>query len=151
MQLTKHFSLEELTTSDTAARLDIDNTPPDDIVNIMRTILAPGLERVRMILGSRPIHVTSGYRSELLNSAVGGSKHSAHMRGLAADIICPQFGSPLEVCKAIAEIESRLGTDQIIHEYTRWCHVAFAGPGEIARGELLTIASSVAGYQPGLV
>ena len=63
-----------------------------------------------------------------------------HMRGLAADILCPQFGLPLEVCRAI--VAAGIVTDQIIHEFGRWCHVAFPAPGidgmvsEIERGYL---------------
>ena len=71
-----------------------------------------------------------------------------HMRGLAADILCPQFGLPLEVCRAI--VAAGIVTDQIIHEFGRWCHVAFPAPGIAARGQLLTIASAATGYQTGL-
>src|SRR5437870_8618928 len=68
--------------------------------NLVR--LAAGLELVRAALGNKPIHVTSGFRSARLNQMLGGSKHSMHTRGLAADILCPQFGTPLEVCEQIA-------------------------------------------------
>lgn len=71
-----------------------------------------------------------------------------HMRGLAADIPCPRFGSPLEVCRAI--VASGIATDQIIHEFGRWTHVAFAIPGLAARKQLLTIASAARGYDSGL-
>lgn len=147
MQLTEHFSLEELTASEMAVRSGIDNTPtPEIIANLRR--LAEGLERVRVALHGKPIHVSSGYRCEALNRAIGGAAKSAHIQGLAADIICPQFGSPLEVCRAIAE--TGIETDQIIHEFGRWSHVAFAAPQTVARGELLTIASAAQGFQRGL-
>jgi hypothetical protein len=71
-----------------------------------------------------------------------------HMQGLAADIICPRFGTPLEVCRAIAT--AGIATDQIIHEFGRWTHVSFAAPGKQARNAQLTIASAARGYQPGL-
>lgn len=147
MQLTEHFSLEELIASQTAARAGIDNTPSAAIVANLR-VLAQGLEHVRAALGGKPIHVSSGYRSEALNRAVGGAGKSAHMLGLAADIICPQFGSPLEVCRAI--VAAGVKTDQIIHEFGHWCHVAFAAANEVARGDLLTIASAARGYEHGL-
>ncbi len=147
MQLTDHFSLEELIASETAARTGIDNTPPADLMPNLLT-LAQGLERVRSALGGRAIHINSGYRSAALNAAVGGANKSRHMHGLAADILCPQFGSPLEVCRAI--VAARIETDQIIHEYGKWCHVSFAAPGKTPRGELLTIANAVRGYETGL-
>jgi len=147
VQLTEHFSLEELTCSEVAARSGIDNTPPPEILANLRA-LAVGLEDVRRALGNKPIHVNSGFRCAALNDAIGGAANSMHMRGLAADILCPQFGPPLEVCRAI--VAAGIVTDQIIHEFGRWCHVAFPAPGIAARGQLLTIASAATGYQTGL-
>lgn len=148
MILSSHFTIDELTASETAARLGINNEPSEAIVFNLR-LLAAGLELVRAALGNLPIHVNSGFRCAALNAAVGGSANSAHMRGLAADIICPRFGPPLAVCRAI--VAAHIDTDQVIHEYGKWCHVGFAAPGTRARGSLLTIASSAAGYQPGLI
>lgn len=147
MQLTAHFSLEELIASETAARSGVDNTPPANLMPNLRA-LAEGLEQVRAALGGRAIHVTSGYRCAALNAAIGGAKNSMHMQGLAADILCPAFGVPLEVCRAI--VAAKLRPDQVIHEFGKWCHVAFAAPGAKPRGELLTIASAVRGYEAGL-
>jgi len=62
-----------------------------------------------------------------------------HTLGLAADILCPAFGAPLEVCRAIAR--SGILIDQLIHEFGKWCHVGFAPDGQAARNELLTIAT----------
>src|SRR5438093_11543543 len=91
MMLSEHFSLEELTESEVAARAGIDNTPSAETMrNLLR--LAAGLELVRAALGNNPIHVTSGYRSPRLNQMVGGAKNSMHTQGLAADILCPAFG-----------------------------------------------------------
>lgn len=109
--------------------------------------LLPNL-RVRHLLGDRPIHVNSGYRCPDLNAAVGGAPDSLHMKGLAADILCPQFGVPLDVCRAIAAADVR--ADQIVHEFGKWCHVGFAPAGSPARLRLLTIASAAEGYRPGL-
>ena len=146
MQLTPNFSLEELIASDTAARAGIDNTPPPALMDNLQA-LAQGLESVRALLGN-PIHVNSGYRSPALNARVGGAPNSRHMTGLAADILCPQFGTPLDVCRAIAA--SGIPIDQVIHEYANWCHVSFTPAGAAPRRELLTIASAAQGYQPGL-
>lgn len=147
MQLTDHFSFEELIASETAARKRIDNTPPAELMPNLRA-LAEGLELVRKALGGRAIHINSGYRSLTLNKEIGGAEKSKHMHGLAADILCPQFGSPLEVCRAI--VAARIATDQVIHEFGKWCHVSFPAPGAAARGELLTIASMATGYKTGL-
>ena len=103
---------------------------------------------MRTALGGLPIHVNSGYRCEALNEKIGGAKKSKHMDGLASDILCPQFGSPLDVCRAI--VKANIKTDQVIHEFGKWCHVSFAAPGSVPRGELLTIASAATGYEDGL-
>jgi len=103
---------------------------------------------VRAALRNNAIHVTSGYRSPRLNQMVGGSKNSMHTQGLAADILCPAFGPPLAVCRAIAT--SGIPAHQIIHEFGRWCHVGFAPEGHAARNELLTIANVATGYELGL-
>lgn len=122
-QLTAHFSLEELTRSSVATRKNIDNAPPENIIARLRT-LAQGLEEVRGLLQlhNAPMLIDSGYRCEALNAAVGGSKTSAHVQGYAADFICPAYGSPLAIVKAIAA--SKLEFDQIIQEGT-WVHISF--------------------------
>ena len=147
MQLSQHFSLEELIASEVAARAGIDNTPGPEILSNLRE-LAKGLELVRHALSDLPIHINSGFRCLALNKRVGGASNSAHLSGLAADIVCPQFGAPIDVCRAIAS--SHIATDQIIHEFGTWCHVAFAAPGNFARNERLTILSSAQGYVTGL-
>lgn len=147
MQLSEHYSLDDLIASETAAREGIDNTPPPEIVANLR-VLAQGLERVRAALGGKPFGINSGYRSAALNAAVGGSPTSSHLKGLAADIVCPEFGDPLDVCRAIQE--AGVEVDQLIHEFGRWCHIAFAPPGAVARRQLLTIASAESGYRAGL-
>jgi hypothetical protein len=117
MQLSNHFSLEELVRSDIASRKGLDNTPtPEIIANL--TELALGLEKVRELLG-HPIYVSSGYRGPKVNSAVGGSKNSAHMRGYAADFTSPGFGTPQDICHAI--MDSTIDYDQLIFEGT-WVH-----------------------------
>src|SRR5207249_10139501 len=129
MLLSPHLSLEELAAAEVAARVGISNAPPPDVMgNLVR--LAEGLERVRAALGNNAVHVTSGYRSPRLNQMVGGSRHSMHMQGLAADILCPVFGPPLQVCRAIARPSVR--TDQVIHEFGKWRHVAVRPPWQSA-------------------
>ena len=147
MMLSAHFSLDELTASEVAVRARIGNAPPPELMsNLVR--LAEGLELVRAALGNNAVHITSGYRSPRLNQMVGGSKHSMHMQGLAADILCPAFGPPLEVCRAIAR--SSVPADQVILEFGQWCHAGFPPPEQIARRELLTIRNAATGAELGL-
>src|SRR2546428_8128826 len=114
MLLSAHFSLEELTASEIAARAGIDNAPSAEVVrNLAR--LAEGLELVRLALGNKPVHITSGYRSARLNQMVGGSKNSIHIQGLAGDILSPAFRPPLEVCPGTPR--SGTPTDQITHAF----------------------------------
>lgn len=120
MNLTEHFTLTELVHSSTAVRLGIDNTPTEEIIVHLR-VLAQGLERVRAVLG-HPIHIDSGYRCDILNAAVRGSKNSAHMQGYAADFTCPAFGTPLEIVRVI--VGSGIAFDQCIQEGT-WVHISF--------------------------
>ena len=134
MNLTDHFTLEELTFSDTAERQGIDNTPTPEIIANLR-ILAHTLEGVRQLLG-HPILVSSGYRSWPLNTAIGGSRTSFHPYGLAADFRCPAFGDPLSICFAIAG--SHIDFDQLIHEFGRWVHIGLPLAGTEPRRQLLT-------------
>jgi len=121
LNMTKHFTFEELTASDTAKKRGIDNTPDEAVTNNLK-ILANQLELIRVLLGNVPIVINSGYRSPKLNASVGGSKNSAHMSGFAVDFVAPKFGTPIEICKRIAE--SGLKFDQLIYEQT-WVHISF--------------------------
>lgn len=145
MNLSTHFSLEELTFSELATRQNIRNDPPDAIMPNLRA-LAAALEMVRYKLG-QPVLISSGYRSIQLNSAVGGALTSAHVKGLAADFRCPNFGEPLKVAAEIAAIP--FDFDQIINEHGRWVHLGIAAPGEVGRKQLLTIDR--AGTRSGLL
>lgn len=109
MQLSKHFSLDELTITSTG----LPNTPIGDELENLYAV-AELLEQVRYELG-HPIIVSSGYRSPAVNAVVGGSKSSAHLHGLAADFTCPAFGTPKQICMAI--IDAGLRFDQLILEY----------------------------------
>lgn len=85
MALTKNFTLQELTKSATATRLKIDNTPSQRIIKNLTELASKVLQPIRDKYG-KPIIVTSGYRCEQLNKAVGGVPFSQHCQGQAADI-----------------------------------------------------------------
>jgi zinc D-Ala-D-Ala carboxypeptidase len=138
MNLSEHFTLEELTASDTAARFGLDNTPSPSAVQNLH-ILAEKLEEVRRVLG-HPIIVSSGFRSPAVNRKIGSKDASAHVLGLAADFICPGFGSPLEVAEELAAHGVKV--DQLIHEYGRWVHIGLRPANTDWRGQLLTIDRS---------
>lgn len=134
--LSPHFSLAELVASDTARAKGIDNQPPPGVVeNLAR--LAELLELVRDVLGNHPIRINSAYRCPELNRAVGSAGTSMHLHGLAADFVCPQFGSPLRICQAIAA--SSLAFDQLIHEFGQWVHIGLPKPDRPSRRQQLTI------------
>jgi zinc D-Ala-D-Ala carboxypeptidase len=119
MNLSTHFTLEELTVSETAARKGLDNTPPDDALFNLRR-LALFLEDVRTIIG-KPIRINSAYRSPEVNGSVGGKTTSQHCLGCAADIRVPGM-TPNEVVKKLKA--SNLQYDQLIREFDSWTHIS---------------------------
>lgn len=135
--LSEHFTLEELTASQTARRLGIDNTPPKDVLENL-TYTANKMEQVRELLGNNPIVISSGYRSPAVNKAVGSkSKKSQHLSGQAIDFTCPKFGSPRKIVEAITK--SNISYDQVIHEFDEWVHISFTKSDN--RKQALTIDS----------
>lgn len=127
MKLTEHFTLEELIKSSTADRLKIDNTPTKSIIHNL-TEVAQLLEKIRTTYG-KPIIVTSGYRCEKLNKAVGGSKTSQHRLGQAADIrsVSDTKKDNQELFKVILGMifQEKIEVGQVIDEYDyNWIHVS---------------------------
>lgn len=119
MNITPHFTLEELTTSETAERNGWDNTPGEaEMANLKR--LANLLEQVRALV-NKPVMVNSAYRSKKVNDAVGSKDTSQHRLGCAADIRVPGM-TPDQVCRAV--IASGIAYDQIIREFDRWTHIS---------------------------
>jgi len=121
MQLSKHFSLDEFTFSQTAVRFGIDNNPREEIVNNLKLLCENCLEPLRELLG-KPIRITSGYRCPTLNGLIGGSKHSHHMVGMAADIKVKGMNTEL-LFQTI--IESEIQYCQNINEFENWVHISF--------------------------
>ena len=124
MNLSPHFTLEELTRSDTARKLGLDNTPESFLIpNLSKT--AYGMEEVRTLLGDKPILISSGYRSHKVNLAVGSKNpNSQHTIGCAVDFTCPQFGDPEAIVRKI--VDSEINFDQVIQEHKSWVHISFS-------------------------
>ena len=117
MNLSPHFTLEELTVTD---HRTLDNSPKqEEISNLQR--LAQFLEQVKTALGGKPVMINSAFRSKAINDAVGSSDRSQHRLGCAADIRVPGM-TPDEVVKAI--IIAGLPYDQLIREFDRWTHIS---------------------------
>jgi zinc D-Ala-D-Ala carboxypeptidase len=120
MNLTAHFTLEELTASETAERNGWDNSPNDqELANLVR--LAEFLEQVKEVLAGKPIIISSGLRTKKVNDSVGSKDTSQHRIGCAADFRVPGM-TPDEVVKAI--IASGIEYDQVIREFDRWTHIS---------------------------
>ena len=127
--VTMHFSIEEMYVSDTAKRLGINNKPSlQQTINLVY-LCAYVLEPLRVAMG-KPIKISSGFRSQALNKAVGGVYNSQHLKGQAADIDIQgdmAFGR-----KIFDYIRDHLPFDQLIWEHSKsgtyWVHVSFVYP-----------------------
>jgi hypothetical protein len=133
MNLTEHFTLEELTITD---HRQFDNTPNEaERANLVR--LAGLLELVKVALGGKPVMVNSAFRSKQVNDAVGSKDTSQHRVGCAADIRVPGM-TPDDVVKAV--IAAKLPFDQLIREFDRWTHISVPNdPKGKPRGQTLII------------
>jgi len=117
MNLSEHFTLDELTHTD---HRELDNMPNEqELTNLKR--LAEFLETVKSVLGGKPIMVNSAFRSKMVNDAVGSKDTSQHRVGCAADLRVPGM-TPDEVVKAV--IAAGIGYDQVIREFDRWTHIS---------------------------
>ena len=125
---TAHFTLTELCNSDTADKKHINNTPKDarvvaNLCNLMSQVLEPARQQLGV-----PVIVTSGYRCEKLNRAVGGVGNSQHLKGQAADLVCTKR----EDKERLFEILTQMDIDQLLWETnskgTQWIHVSYVSP-----------------------
>lgn len=125
MNLTEHFSLEEMTYSSTAVKLKIANMPGPHEVENLGILCRDVLEPARLVY-NKPIKINSGYRCLKLNRAVGGVSNSYHVMGMAADIHCDGE----EDANRLANILMRMPrTDLVLIEFTRqniWIHVQWS-------------------------
>lgn len=125
MKLTEHFDYDELISSDTAKLGGIYNVPDDRQAACLALLAAEVLEPARQAYG-KPIRVTSGYRSERLNKAVGGKPNSQHMRGQAADLQADNLERLYDI------IQAQGNYDQLLLESngkSKWIHVSYNPDG----------------------
>ena len=128
--VTTHFTIEELYASATAKAKGINNTPGvKELINLVY-LAAYVLEPLRVAM-KEPIQISSGYRCQRLNAAVGGVSNSQHMTGQAADLSIG--GDRAKGRKWFEYIKNHLPFDQLIWEKnprtgTEWVHVSFVHP-----------------------
>ena len=140
MNLSANFTLKELTKSDTATRLGLDNTPDEATIENLKALCENVLQPVREHFG-KSVTVNSGYRSPESNAAVGGSKTSDHCKGMAADIEIDGVGNP-ELAQWIMD---NLTYSQLILEFyeqgkpsSGWVHVSY-NPEKLIKQELTAV------------
>lgn len=118
----KYFTIQELSHSDTAVARGIDNCPTAEAIHNLTKLVENVLDPLREKYG-KPIRVSSGYRSAILNRSVNGATFSQHRLGEAADIT---VGSKEENRKLFEIIRLELPFDQLIDEKDfSWVHVSF--------------------------
>jgi hypothetical protein len=127
--ISPHVLYSEVIHSDTAKRLGIDNTPNSGQIERVKTTAQKIFEPLRLALGV-PIYISSCFRSEALNKAIGGAKGSQHTMGEAMDLDAERYGQTTN--KAIFDyIKDNLEFDQLIFEGNNdiepdWVHVSYS-------------------------
>jgi zinc D-Ala-D-Ala carboxypeptidase len=134
MQLSKHLSLAEVTRSDSAKRRGISNMPTPSHIENFKLLAEKVFEPMREHFG-KPIHISSGYRSDALNKVVGGSKTSQHCSGEAIDIDMDGSSSGVTNKMIFDYIKDNLNFDQLIWEFGTtanpdWVHVSYESTGK---------------------
>ena len=131
MKLSPHFTIEEMIKSNTASRKGISNimdlNMKQNMIALCENILEPIRANYKRVWNKCWIVVTSGYRCRKLNSAIGGSRYSQHMKGEAVDFVV-NGRSVYEVWEWIVT-KSELDFDQCILEFGRWIHISYKKGG----------------------
>jgi putative chitinase len=153
--LSEHFSLKEMTRSETATRKGIDNTPNPEHLHNLTLVCKNILEPVRNHFG-KPVQINSAYRGPKLNAAVGGSSKSQHCNGEAVDFEIDGLPNP-ELAKWVTE---NCDFDQVILEFydpkegpnSGWVHASYSSTGK-QRRQILTavMEKGKTVYKPGFV
>jgi len=147
MMLSKNLSVTEFSNSTTAKRKGIDNTPKNSHLEAAKELAKNIFQPIRDHFG-KPIWISSGYRSKLLNEAIGGSKTSQHCKGEAIDIDMDGKGNPTNA-EIFYYIKDNLPFDQLIWEFGNnenpsWVHVSYKKGGP-QRGQILKAKRNSAG------
>ena len=134
-RLSEHLELSEVTRSNTAKRLGIDNTPTPEHIENFKKLAENVFEPIRKHFGV-PIYISSGYRSAALNKATpGASSTSQHSSGEAIDIDMDGHGSKVTNRQIFDYIKANLTFDQLIYEFGNsaqpdWVHVSYESTGK---------------------
>jgi len=153
MKLSRNLSLGEFTNSQTAKRRGIDNTPTEEHLEAAKVLAENIFQPIREHFGC-PIYISSGYRSEALNEAIGGSKTSQHSKGEAIDIDMDYRKGP-DNEEIFFFIRDNIDFDQMIWEFgdadrPDWVHVSYNSDGK-QRGQILAAKRNSKGktyYEP---
>lgn len=145
MQLSKHLSLAEVTRSETAKRNGISNMPTDEHIKNFKLLAEKIFEPIREHFGV-PIHISSGYRSKALNTAIKGSLSSQHCSGEAIDIDMDGSTNAVTNKMVFDFIKNNLSFDQLIFEFGTkdapdWVHVSYESTGKQRKQVLRAVKS----------
>jgi zinc D-Ala-D-Ala carboxypeptidase len=145
MQISKHLSLAEVSRSETAKRRGINNTPSGAHLENFKKLAENIFEPIREHFGV-PIHISSGYRSKELNSAIGGSSTSQHCQGEAIDIDMDGSTNGVTNKMVFDFIKDNLVFDQMIWEFGTdknpdWVHVSYESTGKQRKQILKAVKS----------
>lgn len=127
MELTKNFTINELTYSVTAQANNIDNRPSVEIIANLKALCENILQPLRNHLGC-PVIITSGYRCKDLNKKIGGAQNSQHIKGQAVDFVVPQK----DLKTVFDYIKTTLPYDQLLLESGKngkWIHISYCQNG----------------------
>jgi D-alanyl-D-alanine dipeptidase len=146
MKLSKHLSLAEVTRSETAKRLGISNEPTTEHLENFKLLAEKVFEPIREHFNV-PIHISSGYRSKALNTAIKGSLSSQHCTGEAIDIDMDGSANGLTNTMVFDFIKDNLDFDQMIWEFGSsskpdWVHVSYKANGKQRKQILRAVKSA---------
>ena len=125
-ELTKHFSLEEMTYTNKTGYKTKNTTEGKSIIGQLYN-LAAFAENVRIVLDETPMTITSGFRCKELNKAIGGSASSQHVKGEAIDFVCKKL-KPKDIFNKLKK--SQLVFGQLILEKDTWIHISIGSKRE---------------------
>jgi D-alanyl-D-alanine dipeptidase len=146
MKLSKHLSLAEVTRSETAKRLGISNDPTAEHLENFKLLAEKVFEPIREHFNV-PIHISSGYRSKALNTAIKGSLSSQHCSGEAIDIDMDGSANGVTNTMVFDFIKDNLDFDQMIWEFGSsskpdWVHVSYKANGKQRKQILRAVKSA---------